>query len=112
MGGAANTANALLGMKGVSKSFGAVVALKDATLQLPTGEITGMVGDNGAGKSTLIKIISGVLTPISGSIEFLGKPANFASPAEARQRGVETVYQTLFLPGTSRYGRTSISAAN
>jgi ABC-type sugar transport system ATPase subunit len=94
-----NTANALLSMKGVSKSFGAVVALKDATLQLPSGKITGLVGDNGAGKSTLIKIISGVLTPDSGSIEFLGKPAKFSSPADARERGIETVYQDLALAG-------------
>ena len=85
--------------KEFSKSFGAVVALKDVTLQLPTGEITGLVGDNGAGKSTLIKIISGMLTPDSGSIEFLGKPANFASPADAREQGVETVYQDLALAG-------------
>ena len=99
MAGSTNTPTALLSMEGVSKSFGAVVALNDATLQLPTGKITGLVGDNGAGKSTLIKIISGVLTPNSGSIEFLGKPANFASPADARERGVETVYQDLALAG-------------
>lgn len=99
MAGSADTRNALLSMEGVSKSFGAVVALKDVTLQLPTGEITGLVGDNGAGKSTLIKMISGMLTPDSGSIEFLGKPANFASPADAREQGVETVYQDLALAG-------------
>ena len=99
MAGSTNTPNVLLRMERVSKSFGAVVALKDATLQLPTGEITGLVGDNGAGKSTLIKMISGMLTPDSGSIEFLGKPANFASPADAREQGVETVYQDLALAG-------------
>ena len=59
----AKSQDVLLRVVGVSKSFGAVVALQDATLHLPTGEITGLVGDNGAGKSTLIKIISGVLTP-------------------------------------------------
>ena len=99
MAGSTNTPTALLSMEGVSKSFGAVVALNDATLQLPTGKITGLVGDNGAGKSTLIKIISGVLMSDSGSIEFLGKPANFASPADAREQGVETVYQDLALAG-------------
>jgi simple sugar transport system ATP-binding protein len=62
MAGSTNTPNALLRMERVSKSFGAVVALKDATLELPTGEITGLVGDNGAGKSTLIKMISGIWT--------------------------------------------------
>jgi ABC-type sugar transport system ATPase subunit len=73
--------------------------LQDASLHLPTGEITGLVGDNGAGKSTLVKIVSGVLTPDSGTIEFLGKPAHFASPAEARAQGIETVYQDLALAG-------------
>ena len=99
MAGDTRAANALLSVEEVSKRFGAVVALQDATLHLRTGEIIGLVGDNGAGKSTLIKIISGVLTPDSGSIEFLGKPANFASPAAAREQGIETVYQDLALAG-------------
>jgi ABC-type sugar transport system ATPase subunit len=91
--------HALLRVERINKSFGAVIALQDVGLHLPAGEITGLVGDNGAGKSTLIKIISGVLTPDSGSIEFRGKPANFASPAEAREHGIETVYQDLALAG-------------
>jgi ABC-type sugar transport system ATPase subunit len=91
--------DALLRAERISRSFGAVVALQDASLHLPTGEITGLVGDNGAGKSTLVKIVSGVLTPDSGTIEFLGKPAHFASPAEARAQGIETVYQDLALAG-------------
>jgi simple sugar transport system ATP-binding protein len=99
MDGSTKAPNALLSVEGVNKSFGAVVALQDATLRLPTGEITGLVGDNGAGKSTLVKIISGVLAPDSGSIEFLGRSANFASPASAREQGVETVYQDLALAG-------------
>ncbi len=99
MDGFAKMPNALLRVERLSKSFGAVVALHDAAIDLPTGEITGLVGDNGAGKSTLIKIISGVLTPDSGSIEFQGKPARFASPAEAREQGIETVYQDLALAG-------------
>jgi simple sugar transport system ATP-binding protein len=90
---------AALRVEGISKRFGAVVALQDVTLDIPRGEITGLVGDNGAGKSTLIKIISGVLTPDSGSIEFGGKPTNFSSPAEAREQGIETVYQDLALVG-------------
>ena len=73
----ANRPDAILRVEHISKSFGAVVALQDATLHLPTGEITGLVGDNGAGKSTLIKIISGVLTPDAGSIEFGGKGRPF-----------------------------------
>ena len=87
----------LLRVVAIKKNFGAVVALEDVALQIPRGEITGLVGDNGAGKSTLIKIISGVLTPDSGMIEFEGKAANFASPAEARVQGIETVYQDLAL---------------
>ena len=94
-----NIPDALLRAERISRSFGAVVALQDASLHLPTGEITGLVGDNGAGKSTLVKIVSGVLTPNSGTIEFLGKPAHFASPAEARAQGIETVYQDLALAG-------------
>ena len=96
---AAKSQDVLLRVEGISKRFGAVVALQDATLHLPTGEITGLVGDNGAGKSTLIKIISGVLTPDSGSIEFRGTPVHFTSPALAREQGVETVYQDLALAG-------------
>jgi simple sugar transport system ATP-binding protein len=95
----ANIPDALLRAERISRSFGAVVALQDASLHLPTREITGLVGDNGAGKSTLVKIVSGVLTPDSGTIEFLGKPAHFASPAEARAQGIETVYQDLALAG-------------
>jgi ABC-type sugar transport system ATPase subunit len=89
----------LLRAEHVNKNFGAVVALDRVTLHLPKGEITGLVGDNGAGKSTLIKIISGALTPDAGSVEFDGRPAHFTSPAEARARGVETVYQDLALVG-------------
>jgi ABC-type sugar transport system ATPase subunit len=91
--------NALLRAEAINKNFGAVVALQDVNLQIPRGEITGLVGDNGAGKSTLIKIISGALTPDSGLIEFEGTPASFGSPAEARGQGIETVYQDLALVG-------------
>jgi simple sugar transport system ATP-binding protein len=91
--------DALLRAQAVNKNFGAVVALQDVTLQIPRGEIIGLVGDNGAGKSTLIKIISGVLAPDSGSVEFEGSAASFDSPAEARAQGIETVYQDLALVG-------------
>jgi ribose transport system ATP-binding protein len=83
----------------INKSFGAVVALKDISFDLGLGEITGLVGDNGAGKSTLVKIISGVLRADAGTIEFDGARVDFASPAEARARGIETVYQDLALVG-------------
>jgi ABC-type sugar transport system ATPase subunit len=89
----------LLRVEAVGKSFGAVVALQDVSMALASGEVTGLVGDNGAGKSTLVKIISGVLRPDTGSVEFEGAPVNFASPAEARAHGIETVYQDLALVG-------------
>ncbi|HET7717869.1 MAG TPA: ATP-binding cassette domain-containing protein [Bauldia sp.] len=90
----------LLRATGIKKSFGAVVALKDVSLALPAGEVTGLVGDNGAGKSTLVKILSGVTRPDAGSIQFDGATVDFSSPAEARARGIETVYQDLALVGT------------
>lgn len=95
----AESRDALLRIEGISKSFGAVVALNDVTLDIPRGKITGLVGDNGAGKSTLIKIISGVLRPDFGAMEFDDRPADFGSPAEARDQGIETVYQDLALAG-------------
>lgn len=91
--------DAVLRAQAINKSFGAVVALQDVSMDLTPGEITGLVGDNGAGKSTLVKIISGVLRPDAGAIEFDGARVDFASPAEARASGIETVYQDLALVG-------------
>jgi ABC-type sugar transport system ATPase subunit len=90
---------ATLRARNVGKRFGGVVALDDVSIDVASGQITGLVGDNGAGKSTLIRIISAVLTPDSGTIELDGKPVQFASPAEARAAGIETVYQDLALAG-------------
>ena len=92
-------AEAVLRAEAISKSFGPVVALNDVTLDIVAGEITGLVGDNGAGKSTLVKVISGVVRPDAGTITFDGRRADFASPAEARAGGIETVYQDLALAG-------------
>jgi simple sugar transport system ATP-binding protein len=89
----------VLRASGVSKRFGAVVALEDVGIEVVPGRITGLVGDNGAGKSTLIKIISAVLRPDAGTIELDGQPQSFASPAAARAAGIETVYQDLALAG-------------
>ena len=83
----------------ISKRFGGVVALDDVSIDVAAGQITGLVGDNGAGKSTLIRILSAVLSPDSGTVEFDGVPVHFTSPAEARAAGIETVYQDLALAG-------------
>ena len=83
----------------ITKRFGGVVALDNVSIELAAGQITGLVGDNGAGKSTLIRILSAVLAPDSGTIELLGQPVHFSSPAEARAAGIETVYQDLALAG-------------
>lgn len=87
----------ILRAKNVGKTFGSVVALKEATLTVGEGEITAIVGDNGAGKSTLIKCVAGVHAPDRGEIFFGGEPVRFSSPEEARSAGIETVYQNLAL---------------
>ena len=90
-------ADLLLLVDKVSKWFENVQALNAVTLWARSGEITAIVGDNGAGKSTLIKCIAGVHKPTSGQIMFGGKEVHFASPEDARRRGIETVYQNLAL---------------
>ena len=84
---------------GISKAFGAVIALSDASIDVYPGEIAGLVGDNGAGKSTLIRILSGVQRADSGTIYLDGQPTHFSSPSDARSAGIETVYQDLALAG-------------
>ena len=87
----------LIEARGVTKSFGRVVALRGADFAAWPGEVSALVGDNGAGKSTLIKIFSGALQPDSGELFLDGQPRHISSPAEARQLGIETVYQDLAL---------------
>ena len=87
----------LLRAEHISKSFGAVTALKDVSITLRKGEVLALVGDNGAGKSTFIKILSGFHPPDSGAIEWEGQPLHLKSPLEARHHGIETVYQDLAL---------------
>jgi ABC-type sugar transport system ATPase subunit len=87
----------ILEVAGLHKSFGPVEALRGADLQLQAGEVLAVVGDNGAGKSTLIKHISGVYRPDAGQMLLAGEPLNIPSPREARERGIETVYQDLAL---------------
>jgi simple sugar transport system ATP-binding protein len=81
--------------RGIDKSFGAVRVLESVDFEVGPGEVVALIGDNGAGKSTLINILTGVLRPDSGEIFFEDKRAQFATPHEARERGIETVYQDL-----------------
>lgn len=87
----------LVEMIQISKSFGKVQALKEVDFKVGYQEIVGLVGDNGAGKSTLIKILTGVFPPDEGEIYFEGKKVFLKSPKEARDLGIETVYQHLAL---------------
>jgi simple sugar transport system ATP-binding protein len=81
----------------VSKRFGGVHALERVSFQLRRGEVLALAGDNGAGKSTLIKVISGVFRPDDGEVRYKGEPVAFSGPKEARERGIETIYQDLAL---------------
>ena len=85
----------LLELEGVGKYFGNVIALKDISGHLDSSEVLCVLGDNGAGKSTLIKILSGVFPPDEGRVLVDGEETRFASPREARARGIATVYQDL-----------------
>ena len=84
---------------GISKTYGEVEVLGNVTLSLGAGEVVALIGDNGAGKSTLVKIVSGYLKPTSGRMKVEGREVRFASPREARRRGIETVYQDLAIIG-------------
>lgn len=88
----------LLRLSGVTKSFGAVVALRDGSLELFPGSIHALVGENGAGKSTLVKIIAGLHERDSGLLELDGEPVAFRNTAESRAAGIAVIYQepTLF----------------
>lgn len=87
----------LLKLEGIKRNFGAIEALRGIDLEVARGEVVALLGDNGAGKSTLVKIISGGLEPSSGRVLFEGEERHFASPAEAKAAGIETVYQDLSL---------------
>lgn len=88
---------ALLELRNIRKSFGAIEALRDVSFSVDRGEVVALLGDNGANKSTLVKMISGGLAPTGGEIMFDGSARAFASPLDAKQAGIETVYQDLSL---------------
>jgi simple sugar transport system ATP-binding protein len=87
----------LLEVKGISKTFGQIRALDNVSFLLEKAEIIGLVGDNGAGKSTIISVLMGVYPPDEGEILFCGKKAQFSSPRDAREAGIEPVYQQASL---------------
>jgi D-xylose transport system ATP-binding protein len=86
-----------LEVSGVSKRYGAVQALDGVDLSVEAGEVVALVGDNGAGKSTLVKVVSGVITPDVGTLEFEGRPVRINRPHDAQALGISTVYQDLAL---------------
>ena len=87
----------LIETKDLVKKFGSFTALNGVSLKVYPGEVHALLGDNGAGKSTLIKLLSGVFAPTSGSISVEGKAVSFASPRNASDVGIGTVYQDLAL---------------
>src|SRR5438477_1579187 len=87
----------ILQVKDLYKRFGGLVAVDHVSLDIYPGEVVGLLGDNGAGKSTLIKMISGAYKPDGGQILLDGQSVSFATPLEARRRGIETIYQDLAL---------------
>jgi rhamnose transport system ATP-binding protein len=84
---------ARLDVRGVSKSFGGIQALRDVSLQVAAGSVHALLGENGAGKSTLVKIATGLLQPDAGEMLLDGVTCRFASPMQARRAGVVAVYQ-------------------
>jgi ABC-type sugar transport system ATPase subunit len=90
-------AEPLLSIRKMTKRFGGLVAVNEVSWDVFPGEVVGLLGDNGAGKSTLIKCISGVYQADEGEIYFEGRQAHFVRPIDARQQGIETIYQDLAL---------------
>ena len=98
-------------MRNIKVSFGGVRAVDDVSIDLYPGEVVGLVGGNGAGKSTLMKVLSGAQGPDAGEIRINGEPVSILNPRDAKNVGIETIYQTLALadnldaPGNLFLGR-------
>ena len=90
-------APALLSMRGVDKSFGAVQVLHGVDVDVLPGQVTALVGDNGAGKSTLVKCVAGIYTTDAGEYLFEGSSVHVTSPKDTSRLGIEVVYQDLAL---------------
>ena len=91
------TQQPVLSARGLVKRYGRVTAIDHCDFDLYPGEVLAVIGDNGAGKSSLIKALSGAVQPDAGEIFVSGKPVSFTGPVDARDCGIETVYQTLAL---------------
>jgi rhamnose transport system ATP-binding protein len=89
------TTEAALQFRQITRSFGAVRALRGVTFSVAAGEAHALVGENGAGKSTLLKILAGIVQPDAGEIHWHGRALHFASPREALERGIGMVYQEM-----------------
>ena len=89
--------DSLLKVMNINKSFGGVRALSDISFEIYKGEKVSLVGENGSGKSTIIKIISGILTPDSGSITIGSVTKKFFTPKESIKAGVQVIYQDFSL---------------
>ena len=87
------TAELMLDAAGIAKAYGAVVALRDASLAVRPGEVHALMGANGAGKSTFVKILTGAVRPDRGQIKLRGRDRTASSPREARRLGLVSVYQ-------------------
>lgn len=85
----------ILSMKGITKSFSGVAALKNAALDLKAGEVVALMGENGAGKSTLMKILTGIYSKDSGEIQYMGQEVCYKGPAESEEAGISIVHQEL-----------------
>ena len=88
---------AILELEGISKHFGAIHAVEDVSLVLEAGQVVGMMGDNGSGKSTLVKVVAGNFRPTHGTMRMEGAELVLHRPVEARQHGIEIIYQDLAL---------------
>lgn len=90
----------VLEVRGISKTFGAVRAVRDVSFELHPGEVLGLLGDNGAGKSTVVGCLAGSQRPDSGQILVDGRPVMIEGPQSARRLGIETVFQDLAIVDT------------